>query len=288
MKKLTLCVAAFLAVLAFSPVVWAKAPPYQITFESHATPHATSGNTAIATASGTTPLVAVHSGQKRETGNQYVDMSNPAQFGGMGPVAMVWLEDLDFAPAQVNNAGTVSDTFDAWLELFPKNGLTSSVTRYLFKDEPITSLQNNVAGPHFIKIPPSMYAIPYVKSGTTALGNIRIGMLVGYSEDAGFEETLMIFDTQSTSVGTSGVSNDFTSGGTGFTLPQGAKWFGYFANGDNVPYTTDDNDADSNGLYFPDGEEKILPRSEVRNLGLGGTGGVAATLKQTPYSRRPY
>lgn len=287
MKKLATLIAVA-AIFAFPFAAGAKAPPYQITFESFTTPHAVSGATSIAAASGTTKLVGVHSGQKRTTGNQYVDMSNPAQFGGMGPMLMVWLEDLDFCPAQINNAGTVSDTFDAWLELFPKNGLTSSVTRYLFEDEPITSLQNNTAGPHFIKIPPRMYAVPYIKSGTTALGNVRIGALVGYSDDAGFEETTLTFDEQHSAFATTGVSNNMTSGGTGFTLPNGAEWFGFFAKGDDVPYSTDDTDADTSGLYFPDGKEKILPRSEVEELGTAANGSSAGTLTMTPYSRRPY
>jgi hypothetical protein len=214
MKKLLITLAVVCAVLVAAFPAEAKAPPYQITFESFTMPHAVSGATSISAGSGTTKLVGVHSGQKRTTGNQYVDMANPAEFGGMGPVVMVWLEDLDFCPAQINNAGTVSDTFDAWLELFPKNGLTSSVTRYLFKDEPITSLQNNTAGPYVIDIPPNMYAVPYAKSGTTGLGNIRIGMLAGLSSGV---------KTQSVRSAASAYAMTASSGMETITVPNGVR-----------------------------------------------------------------
>lgn len=112
--------------------------------------------------------------------------------------------------------------------------------------------------------------------------------LIGREARPGDEGSLVVFPEQHSAFGTSGVSNDFTSGGTGYTLPDGAKWFGFFARDDNLPYSTDGTNASSSGLFFPQEEEKLLPREEVVKLGIAGASSSSGTLTMTPYSRRPY
>lgn len=112
--------------------------------------------------------------------------------------------------------------------------------------------------------------------------------LAGREARQGDEGSLVVFAEQHSAFGTSGVSNNMTSGATGFSLPDGAKWCGFFANGDNVPYSTDGTDASSSGLFFADEKEKLLPREEVIKLGIAGASSSAGTLTMTPYSRRPY
>jgi len=277
MKKLATLIAVA-AIFAFPFAAEAKSPPYQITFESFTTPHAVSGATSIATGSGVTQLICVHKNAKRTSNQKYVDM---ATWEGMGTIAMIWLEDLDFSPAQINNAGTVDDTFDLYLEFYPKRGVESSVTKYVFKDESITSLQNNTAGPHFIKIPSFCYVRPWLVSGTTALGNARFGALVGLDDDD-YEETLIPLSHATDDFATTGLTTFATSLGS---VPAGCECI-------EIQFTSTDGGYSSpatSGVSKIIEENDVLPMpvKEYENGSFGPGAAAAGTINAQFWSRCP-
>jgi hypothetical protein len=207
-----------------------------------------------------------------------------------GPCRTVQVKEIDYSQAQQALGGTVDGTFSLWaVQSLDENDFASGETVYFYKDEELTSLTNNTVAPVTRRLQPGMFLQYYFgTSGATGFDKAHIVERGGEQTGEYYVSPAVVFDEQHSAFSTSGVSNDMTSGGTGFTLPDGANWFGFFANGDDVPYSTDDTDASTSGLYFPESEQKILPLGEVRNLGTAANGSSAGTLTMTPYSHRPY
>ena len=193
---------------------------------------------------------------------------------------------VTFGQAADTTDGTVDgDVYQIYARVGNSIDNIASAERFPLHNE---TKYNSSTSPYLIywTPPPAAFARLEIMSGVSAIYGATLNII---PFDVEHDPTLVVFDTQTTSIGASGVSNSFvaeSSGGTGFYIPSGAKWFGFFADGNNVPYSTDGTEPTTPGIYFSDGKEKILDLEETKKLGVGSDG--AAALDMTPYSRRPY